>query len=330
MRGELVRSGAASLVLTCGIALAMTGSAAAETFTHGSWQGKPLYGQDGKFERCSMIAAYKSGHRLLFDVDRQISWRMWIGNPTWQLTPKSKFEGMIVVDKGALIPISGEVIDRDLVVIPLATTAHVVDNMRRGRVMELVVGQTRIPFALEGTGQAIPKLVHCVKVASGSPPQPTAAQFRLLTNAEAMVRLVNLLNAAGATGYRLEPPQPNDSAARVTMADGSIGYLLAAIGDTKSGDDYANDAIGRLSKGCKGEFLSGKQPVATNDGTVVRKVVGTCRTGNDAVAVESTVLRRSDGFLMEFSLSVPASVSLIGDEHSKTRSAITEAALKQQ
>jgi hypothetical protein len=255
---------------------------------------------------------------------------MWIGNPSWQLTPKTKFEGVIVVDRGALIPVTGEVIDRDLVVIPLATTAHVVDNMRRGRVMELVIGQTRIPFALDGTALAIPKLVQCAQVASGSAPQQAAAQFRVLTNAEAMVRLVNLLNAAGATGYRLEPPAPKDSAARVTMSDGSIGYLLAAIGDTKSADDYANDAVGRLSKSCKGEFLSGKQPVATNDGTVVRKVVGTCRTGNDVVGVESTILRRPDGFLMEFSLSVPSSVSLVGDEHSKTRSAITEAALKLQ
>jgi hypothetical protein len=318
-----------------GVALAMSGSAAAETFTHGYWQGKPLYGRDGQFERCSMIAAYKSGHRLLFDVDRKISWRMWIGNPSWQLTPKTKFEGVIVVDRGALIPVTGEVIDPDLVVIPLATTAHVVDNMRRGRVMELVVGQARIPFALDGTAQAIPRLVQCVTAISGNPNRPSGTastdQFRTLTNAENMIPLVNLLNHAGAIGYQLEPALPNDPAARVKMADGARGYLFAAVGSrTKNADDYASDAIGRMSKSCKGEFISGKQPVATDDGTVVRKVVGTCRVGNDAEAVESTIIRRADGFLMEFTLSVPSSLGLAGDEHVKTRSAITEAALKSQ
>ena len=134
-------------------------------------------------------------------------------------------------------------------------------------------------------------------------PRPTN-DFRILTAAESAVLLTNLLNSAGVLGFRLTPPQPNSGAAYFTLSDGSKGSLLASEGtNTKGADDYVADTIGRLTKLCSGQFLSGKEPIASTDGSVGRKIVATCREPDGVTSFESTVIRKRNGFLMELTLS---------------------------
>jgi hypothetical protein len=44
------------------------------------------------------------------------------------------------------------------------------------------------------------------------------------------------------------------------------------------------------------QFMSGKQSTPSVDGSVVRKVVTTCRTGETAVATEAKFVRQANGF----------------------------------
>jgi hypothetical protein len=115
-----------------------------------------------------------------------------------------------------------------------------------------------------------------------------------------------------------------------SLADGSTGLFLAARGlGTKTADDYAGFAIGKWSELCKGEFMSGKQSIPSTDGSIVRKVVTTCRTGETAVATETTIVRQANGFLMDLSQIIPASAAGINNSPSdRDRGALVNAAMQ--
>ncbi|MFV0296934.1 MAG: hypothetical protein ACK5JT_12545 [Hyphomicrobiaceae bacterium] len=343
-----MKSTLGTLSLATALALAIVPTLAAtaqsQTFQSGNWKGKPLFDKQGNFTRCAMTARYRSGHSLIFDADHKLSWRLWISNPSWNLTakPNSRFSAVIVVDGGALIPVQAQVASKSLVMVPLATTAHVVNNMRKGSRMAFVVGKAKLQFTLQGTNNAIARLVQCVNKAKGrsaptttSPPTAPKdpSDFRLLTVAQSTVLLSNLLNSSGVSGFRLLPPRDNEKRARFSLNDGTTGYLLAAEGrNTKLADDYAADATARLTKQCKGDFLSGKKSVASTDGSVVRKLVATCRTPSANTTIETTVVRKPNGFLMEITTLSAANPATLGaegtDASTRARSAISEAALK--
>lgn len=125
--------------------------------------------------------------------------------------------------------------------------------------------------------------------------------------AEATVMLTNLLSAAALTCYQSSPPKDSDKAVSFKFADGSVGWFVASRGrDTASADDYAGAVIKEMSARCQGAFLSGKQSIPSVDGSVVRKVITTCRNeGSPAVVVETNIVRREDGLLIDISNTVP-------------------------
>lgn len=270
----------------------------------------------------------------MFDVDPSFTWRMWIGNSNWNLTPNSNFEAAIAIDRAGLISVRATATSKTLIVIPLATTASVVNGMRRGIVMQFISGSTRIPFALTGTSAAIAKLVECVNVAVALMQPSTATQpkadFRVLTAAESAVLVANLLNSAGVVNYRLEPPK-NDSFARFSLADGSFGFLLASEGrHTKQADEYVAGVVARLTRSCAGDFISGKKTIASTDGSVVRRIAASCKEQGKITDIEATVIRKQNGFLMELT-TISEAAELSPDSSSaaaKSRAAISDAALR--
>lgn len=148
--------------------------------------------------------------------------------------------------------------------------------------------------------------------------------------AEGAILLTNLLNAAGAVGYKIEVPKPDDTAVGFELANGSYGMLAAARGNTKSADEFAGLLIGNFADACKGEFLSGKQSLPSTDGSVVRKVVTTCRSNGAENVTETTVIRRSSGFLLALSQSVPPSVgtATAPTPEDRERGALVDAAMR--
>jgi hypothetical protein len=100
---------------------------------------------------------------------------------------------------------------------------------------------------------------------------------------------------------------------------------------TVSADDHATYLISQLSDVCKGgEFLSGKQSVPSTDGSVVRKVVSSCRSGDNAGITETTIVRRPDGFLVELMQIVPAALAGNSDRPigQEERAALVNAAVR--
>jgi hypothetical protein len=142
--------------------------------------------------------------------------------------------------------------------------------------------------------------------------------------AEAAIMIVNLLNAANVR-YQLHEPKPGSAAVTFSMADGTFGSFVASRGSgTPNADDYAADVIRSWSAFCKGDFISGRQAIPSVDGSVVRKVLTTCRASEGTKAAEITIIRRPSGFLVELTHAYPAEA--IPNEVG--RAAIMDAALK--
>ncbi len=300
--------------------------ASAQSFVSGNWSGKPLLDNDGKFTRCAMTARYQSGSSLIFDVDPQFSWRLWVQNPNWDLRVGDGVAAVIVVDGRNTIPVTASAVGKHLVMIPLRTDKYVVENMRRGQSMEFVAGSVRLPFSLQGTNSAIGKLVHCVRIASQG-----TDDYKMLTSGEASVLLSNLLSQSGVVGFSLEPPSNDNPTAKFALGSDVKGYLRAARGrKTKLADEYANDSLAAVSHACGGEFTSSKQSIPSIDGSVTRRILTTCRSGLDTEVLEITVIRKPDGFLIEIGLSF-AGENKLGREGTiapRGTDAITDAAIR--
>lgn len=311
------------------IVIALAGAitpANSQSFVSGNWSGKALLDNDGKFSRCAMTANYKSGSNLIFDVDPQFSWRLWVQNPNWNLSAGNSVAAIILVDGKNSIPVNASAVGKDLVMIPLMTDKYVVENMRRGHFMEFVAGSVRLPFSLQGTNAAIAKLVECVRVASQG-----ARDYRMLTSGEASVLLSNLLSQSGVVGFSLEPPSNDSPTAKFSLGSDIKGYLRAARGrHTKLADEYASDTLATVSRACAGEFTSNKQSIPSTDGSVTRRILTTCRSGLDTEVLELTIIRKSDGLLIEIGLSFAGDNKLARDGAIAPRNtdAITDAAIR--
>ena len=104
---------------------------------------------------------------------------------------------------------------------------------------------------------------------------------------EASELAARILAAAGLGGYRFNPPKQGTNVVSFHLADGTRGLFMAARGAaTKNADDYAGTVIANWSEFCKGESISGKQAVPSTDGSVVRRIVTTCRMGSEATVSE--------------------------------------------
>ena len=197
--------------------------------------------------------------------------------------------------------------------------------------MVVVTPVGKLNFALDGTARAMSAVLDCVKQLNGASAPVASAQrpyLQLISQAEAAVIVTNMLNAAGVSGYRLEPPSQGGTGVGFTFADGTEGYLMAARGNTKSADEFGTWLLGELSKSCKGDFVSGRKSLPSTDGSVVRRIGSECRTGEASKVMEITVIRRANGFLLSLSHEMPASLSVSGESGKKQRDAVVDAAMQ--
>jgi hypothetical protein len=144
--------------------------------------------------------------------------------------------------------------------------------------------------------------------------------------------LGKLLNAAGLKNYRFDPPKGDGGWVTFTLADGTFGRFAAALGAGTNADNYTALVIGKQSSQCNGDFMSGKQPVPSVDGSVVRIVTTTCRQGEMALVTETTIVRHGNGLLIELSqissLPVDSPRPSPGEIASSNRAALVNAALQ--
>ena len=278
---------------------------------------------------CIMGGNYVDGTRLSVIVTTQYEWALSLSNPSWNLLKDSSADVALYVDGRPIGNSKATNYDRTIVVVPL-TSAEPYRSLQSGQRLDVQYATGNLNFALSGITKAMYALLDCVKTLS---PPPTDQDYQIVTQGEAAVMLTNLFNTAGTRGYRLTPPKPTDGWIEFGLADGTIGYFRAARGlGTKSADDFAGYVISRWSALCKGDFLSGKQSVPSSDGSVVRKVVTTCRADGKEIVSETTIVRQVSGFLLELTQLPPISTAAAkggaAQNEDRDRAALVNAAMR--
>jgi len=285
-------------------------SALAYTVDIGGWQIR-YFLPDRVATGCIMGGNYKDGTRLSILVSKQYEWGIGLSNARWNLKKGGTTDVAAYVDEQFIASGKATHLSSTIALLPLSgAVTYRALQVGHGLVLQTPYGN--LSFALSDTAKAMATTLDCVRTLNSATQEARTRNddFQMLPQAEAMVILTNLLNAAGVRGYRLDPPKQGNLFVSYSLSDGSTGLFLAARGlGTKTADDYAGFAIGKWSELCKGEFMSGKQAIPSTDGSVVRSVVTTCRTGENAIATETTIVRQPNGFLMDLSQIIPASAA---------------------
>jgi hypothetical protein len=276
-------------------------------------------------------------------VNRNMHWSLGFAHSQWALGSGEVIPVSFVFDGGARINLKATAMGKTMVAVPMPDTSELVTAFRRAYTLQAFARGEEFQFRLDGTSRLLPVLVDCVRrnlestgQQTASPPIATTPKtlanmkdYQELSQAEATVMLTNLLNSAGVSGYRLVPPTQSSFGAHFSLSDGTQGFFAGARGSTKSADEYATYWIGILSELCKGELVTGRQSVAATDGSVIRRIVSTCKVSDSVSITESTVIRRPNGFLMNLSQTLPVTVSALNEGRGgKDRQAIIDAALR--
>jgi len=329
-------------ILSVGIILTsfglVIGSEAAQV---GNWNVNYWPGENGP-NGCIMEGSYKSGTIFSIGVTSNYNWGIMLSNPNWNLKKNEKIEMQLAVDGIPIESPTANATDKNSVTIPLKNpSAFKALQVGRNLVISNVYG--KYPFVLEGTERAMNSLLDCMKTQKEATNKPAAPKtptqkerstsFSMVQPSEATVILTNMLNSAGVRGYKLLPPQSEDKGISLVFEDGGNGYFVASRGsDTPSADDYSSEIINIISKTCKGDFVSGKQVVPSTDGSVIRKVATTCRSADSTSAIDSTVVRKSNGFLFWLSRGYEGSTNSLAagpsEQAVKQQTGIVEAAMR--
>jgi len=278
----------------------------------GDWS-VTLFPNDSKPTGCIMGGSYKDGTRLSIIVGTDYSWAIGFANQSWKLAPNQFTQAALYIDGKFVESDQASHVSDTIALLPLTTSATY-RALQQGRQLYVRTPYGDLSFSLPNTAAAMRSLLDCARVLSkpnsenANVAQGSASQgdFQLVPVAEESAMLANILSDARAINYKIDPPPGGNSNPAITfnLQDGSRGLFMASRGqNTASADDYAIKVTGEYSKLCAGDFISGKKPIATSDGSVVRQILMSCKLATSVIRTESTVVRRADGFLMELSVS---------------------------
>lgn len=276
---------------------------------------------------CMMAADYEGGTRVGLVMFRDYSWGITLHNPKWGLAKGSKVKVEAYVDNRPLASDTAHIIEANLALLQLRG-ASAYQALQAGQKLELYTNVGEVRLRLTGTAKAMSAVLGCVG-RMNEPRRTEAAQSSnsqdgiAVSRAEVTVMLANMFNAASVLGYKLLPPSgKEDGVVLFTLADGSGGAFFAFRGrGTPSADDAVGAVISSGAKDCKGDFLSGKQSLPSTDGSVIRKVVATCRGEGTAIVTETTVVRRDSGFLLTLQQTRPEQLG-VGDANTNGASPV--------
>ncbi|MGH6814103.1 MAG: hypothetical protein ACREC6_00200 [Hyphomicrobiaceae bacterium] len=301
--------------------LVLPSAAHAYSFSSGNWAGRAHFDKQG-FIACSMEASYKNGITVIFNVDRDYNWNLWFYQKDWNLQVGKRLSAQLVIDGRNAIPVVLEIRKPNLVRVPLRTSADVVEPMRRGVMMDVRIGNSRMPFKLDGTNNAIVALVGCVKTAlqnapharprddgrivdRGEPVQGGKDEFQAIEPVEATVAIANMLSQAGISGYRMlsptEVPVPGFDVVW-GLPNGVIGAFRGVRNVPASFvlNDVAPTAIAEDAKHCQGSFVSGKKKDESIVNADVLKVYTACNDGTKSFEIHYSFIRTENGLLLKF------------------------------
>lgn len=286
------------------------------------WELHYLKTDGGEANGCFMASTYQDGTRVSLVVMRDYSYALGLHNSSWGLKPGEKISVSAYVDRRVVANTQAEVLQNGIAIIPLAGY-ETFRSLQAGYRLDLITSRGNVNFMLHGTAKAMTAVLACANELATRVTRSTPAASRStpVSAADATVVLTNLLNAARMVGYKLKGTVAGKDVVLFSLPDGSAGSFFAFTGDTLSADEAAGIVISSDAEKCDGQFLSGKQSVASTDGSVVRKVVTTCRSGVGALVNETTLVRRPNGFLFNLTFSRPEADTLAPADGSAQRDA---------
>lgn len=296
------------------------------------------YPTSGKSEGCFMAADYKDGTTFGIYVTEQHAWGIILINKTWTLKVDDTTDVAAFVDGKMVAGGKAKHTKADMAILPLEGN-EVYSAMKNGSRLDLRTPFGTLNFALTGTRRAMDAVISCVDRvrqanASGTPSESAtpsqSADTVWVTGPQLVDLLSKIFNDANIQGYQTDTSKSGNGIMTFSLADGTRGIFRASRNpNSMSAEEFASSILGTLSEVCEqGEFLSGKKTVPTEDGSVVRKLVATCRKNNRSVTTETTIVRRASGFLMELTQTLPGDTQGESSGNYEERSALTDAAMR--
>lgn len=293
----------------------------------------------GTFLGCYASKDFQSGTRWVFARYRNDQWKGLIGEHGGRADNVGHVE--LAVDGNPIHVVN---------VLPNANhlgrlgqlTDQAIKELADGRVLELANANGTFQFSLSGSEDALNKTLECVDYfeaqerGEGEAPEPRQQRpdahqtdVAYVPPDEATRLLTAILDDAKTTAYRIDSPKQGSAVITFNFADGTIGAFVAARGrETKDAESYASGVIAKWASNCGGDFLSGKQPVPSTNGSVIRKVTTTCRDKASNYVTETVVVRQQNGFLIELAQTYPANAELPKGETSRKRGALMDAVMR--
>jgi hypothetical protein len=297
------------------------------------WLIQDVVVKNPDFTGCMMGRRYDGGTLLSVLVSDQYEWAIGIANEAWNMQKGTTTDIAVHVDGKFVASGKAVLLDSKAAILPISGV-EAFHALRTGK-----SPYANLSFTLVGTGKGMFAVVECVvatfpSAQTATESSPPKVDAEVVPQVETMAMVSNLLNSAGAINFRIDTPKAGSKRITFTLADGTVGMFFALRGrGTVSADDHATYLIGTFADICKGgDYLSGRQSVPSTDGSVVRKVLSTCRVGaNNPSVSEVTIIRRPDGFLVELTLVVPASAADKLEQPPRgqeNRAALTNAAMQ--
>ena len=131
-------------------------------FSSGVWQGAANYDDEGYFSDCTMTAEAQSGVLLGFVISKDFDWGIVIADETRTLEVGARKAVLLLVDARDPIAAVAKVVDAHGILIPLENSEQVLDAMRHGKVLRIIIDGAEFSFKLTGTADAIAALAACV------------------------------------------------------------------------------------------------------------------------------------------------------------------------
>ena len=278
-------------------------------FKVGEWfAGAYASDSSGEFSHCAANARYKSGISVIFSINRNYHWSMSFVHPDWRLRPDAKFDIAFTVDDLKPIITTATAISSNHVVVPLANSAELFSQFRRGYVLRIAAAKQVFSFNLTGTSQLLPSLLTCtqnrgtiVRIASNpfesktkNPTETTSDESSIV--AEAAIFAANLLSNAGVTNFAmLEPNESPEIKGHARWFQGSTFGTINIYPKINGNDhsDLPGYLIGVDAKDCKGTFFSGAIPDESNAKVV--RVFTTCQKGEKPITIYYLAVPRKAG-----------------------------------
>lgn len=270
------------------------------TFKVGQWSGRAWQNdRTGKFSHCTVSMRYRSG--LRFALSHFVSGRYSIAlhKREWRLGKGKRYGVQLLVDGKSLGRFRAKALSDRLLSLFLSGASPVVKRLRNGNVLVIRAAQRDFRFKLTDSAKAIDRIKGCVALGrqsaepkdsnpfardlgagrgtSSSPPARSLSR-RGSTNPRLEGFIRTLLQNAGLTGIRFDPPKKRKSrtVAASWRAPGLFGQYMVVNHKGRSIDEVTGPFLASLGRKCKGRYGYGADVARQSGSYLIKRSSAAC------------------------------------------------------